>query len=75
MVRARAFCQFFQPRPSPPDSELNVVHVVGGGGGPGGQGGGAAAVLDRPPGDANSALADGQDPHGGPQVIYLDSFW
>ena len=72
MMRARALCQFFQPRPNPPDGELDVIHVVGGGGGPGGQGGGAAAVLDRPLGDA---LADGQDPYGEPQVIYLDSSW
>ena len=75
MRQARAICQFFQPRPHclPPDGDLDMVHVVGGGGGPGGPGGpGGAAVLARPPGDA---LADGQDPHGEPQVIYLDSSW
>ena len=72
MVRARAFCQFFQPSPSAPDGELNVVHVDGNGGGPGGQGGGAAAVLvSCPPGAADAALADGLDPHAGSQVIYL----
>ena len=43
----------------------------GAGGGPDGPGGpGGAAVLDRPSGDA---LANGQDPHGEPQVIDLDS--
>jgi hypothetical protein len=76
MRRVRAF---FQPRGSsgghylPPDGDLNMVHVVGGGGGPGGPGGpGGAAVRARPPGDV---LADGQDPHGEPQVNYLDSSW
>ena len=72
MRRARAICQYFQPRPHslPPDGDLNMVHVVGGGGGPGGPGGpGGAAVLDRPPEDA---LADEQVPHEEPQVLYLD---
>ena len=65
----------FQPLPHslPPDDDLNMVRVVGGGGGPGGPGGpGGAAVRARPPGDV---LADGQGPHGEPQVTYLDSSW
>ena len=71
MGQARAICEWFQPRPTPPDSDLDTVHVVGGGGGPDGPGGpGGAAVLDRPSGDAP---ADEQDPHGEPQVINLDS--
>ena len=73
MVRARAFCQRFRPGPRDPDGELDLVHVDGNGGGPRGQGGGEAVLqgVSRPPGAADDALADGLDPHGGPQVIYL----
>ena len=69
MRRVRAI---FRPRPLslPPDDDLNNVRVVGDDEGPEGPGG--APVLARPPGDV---LADGQVPHGEPQVTYLDSYW
>ena len=53
-------------RPLPPPLPLHV------GDDEGPEGPGGAPVLARPPGDV---LADGQVPHGEPQVTYLDSSW